>query len=266
MRSSGLLPLLLGLAIGLALGLYYSWAINPIEYVDTAPASLREDFKSDYLSLIASAYASSGDLPRAKARLAMFPDPHPATTLSQLAQTRLATGRPQSETQALARLAASLGDQPPPLASTAVSTIALPTAHIWPTSTPTQASLPTPTRTPSPTPGAPFELIDRERVCSSSLPNPLIQIEVIDATGRSVPGVEVLVIWDTGQDHFFTGLKPELGMGYGDFTMTEGVTYTMQLVESNTPVTGLMAEECIGDNGELFFGSWLLTFQQSPNG
>jgi hypothetical protein len=75
-----------------------------------------------------------------------------------------------------------------------------------------------------------------------------------------------LIIWDTGQDHFFTGLKPELGVGYGDFTMTEGVTYTMQLVESNTPVTGLMAEECIGDNGELFFGSWLLTFKQSPNG
>jgi hypothetical protein len=262
MRSNGWLPILLGLAIGLAIGLYYSWVINPIEYTDTAPASLREDFKSDYLTLVASAYASSGDLARAKARLIMFLDPDPASTLSQLAQTRLATGRPQSETQALAQLAAALSDRQIPLASTVISTATFSTSRIQPSSTPTTPPLPPPTKTASPTPGAPFELIDREKVCDADLPGPLIQVEVVDATGRSVPGVEVLVIWDTGQDHFFTGLKPELGVGYGDFTMTEGVTYTLQLIESKTPVTELMTEDCIGDKGELILSSWSLTFQQ----
>ena len=44
MRQSGWLPLLLGLGLGLAGGLFYSWIVNPVEYVETAPGSLREDF------------------------------------------------------------------------------------------------------------------------------------------------------------------------------------------------------------------------------
>jgi hypothetical protein len=262
MKRENWLPILLGLVIGLAIGLYYSWVINPVEYVETSPASLREDFKSDYLALIASAYAYSGDLARAEARIAIFQEPNPATTFSQLAQKRLAMGRPQSETRALALMAAALGERPTPLASVPAQTrIVSPSPTLY-TSTPTRTPLPPPTRTPTPTPGAPFELLDQEKVCDPDLYAPLIQVVVIDAAGRPVPGVEVLVVWDTGQDHFFTGLKPELGMGYGDFAMTEGTIYTVQVVKSETPITGLMAEDCIGDDDELFPGSWLLTFQQ----
>jgi len=262
MKRGGWLPLLVGFTLGLVIGLYYSWGVNPVKYLDTAPASLREDFKSDYLALIASAYAYSGDLVRAQARLSLFPDPNPAVTLSQQAQKRLAMGRPHSETQSLALLAAALGDRPTPLAFTpSQASVTLP-SPIEPTLTPTPTPLPPPTRTPTATPGAPFELLDQEKMCDPDLHAPLIQVEVVDAAGRPVPGVEVLVVWDTGQDHFFTGLKPELGLGYGDFAMTEGVTYTLQLTKSETPITGLMIEDCVGDEGDLYPCSWLLTFQQ----
>ena len=262
MKRGGWLPLLVGIALGLVVGLYYSWIVNPVEYVDTAPASLREDFKSDYIALIASAYAYSGDLVRAEVRLSLFPDPNPAVTLSQLAQKRLATGRPQSETQALALLAAALGDRPTPLASSPIQVSATLPSPEEPTLPPTLTPRPPPTRTPTATPGAPFELLDREKVCDPDLHAPLIQVEVLDAADRPVPGVEVLVVWDAGQDHFFTGLKPELGLGYGDFTMNEGVIYTLQLTKSETPITGLMVEDCVGDEGDLYPCSWLLTFQQ----
>ncbi|MBI1865988.1 MAG: HD-GYP domain-containing protein, partial [Nitrospirae bacterium] len=46
--------------------------------------------------------------------------------------------------------------------------------------------------------------------------------------------IEIVVVWDAGEDHFFTGLKPELGQGYADFTMTEGVSYTLRLAEPFT--------------------------------
>jgi len=46
-------------------------------------------------------------------------------------------------------------------------------------------------------------------VCDASLSPPLIQVEALDAQGAPVPGAEVLIVWDEGQDHFFTGLKPE---------------------------------------------------------
>ena len=48
-----------------------------------------------------------------------------------------------------------------------------------------------------------------------------------NANGDQIPGVEVDIIWDSGFDHFFTGLKPDLGAGYGDFTMTGGVVFTL---------------------------------------
>jgi hypothetical protein len=115
---------------------------------------------------------------------------------------------------------------------------------------------------PTATPIASLEFVEQQKVCDPDLQEPLIQVEVIDLNRRPVPGVEVLVIWDTGQDHFFTGLKPELGAGYGDFTMTEGLTYTVQLTLAERPITSLTVEDCT--EGDLTFqGSWLLTFQQT---
>ena len=243
----------LGFAIGLAGGLYYAWLISPVEYVETAPDSLRPDFRADYLGLIASAYASGGDLVRARTRLALFPDLDPVNELAALAQQRLAGGFAESEARALSELASALGQGPtrtptPTARGTSVSP------------TPSNTPRPTPTRRPTSTPGAAFMLTAREQVCDELLAEPLIQVVVLDAAGEAVPGQEVIVVWDTGQDHFFTGLKPELGLGYGDFTMTEGVSYTLQLADSPQPITNLVTHEC--ENGETFLGSWLLRFEQ----
>ena len=70
--------LLTAVILGIALGLWYSWVGSPAEYVDTAPDSLRTDFKDVYRVTIASAYAATGDIARAKARLALLGDDDPA--------------------------------------------------------------------------------------------------------------------------------------------------------------------------------------------
>ncbi len=254
-------PLLFGIVLGLGLGVYYAWVVNPVEYLETAPAALRDEYKADYYNLIALAYASTGDIERAQSRLAQIPDTNPAGTLSQLAQTRLAAGRPENEVRALAMLAAALGERPAPFESTPS-----PQSDTSPTpATPTRTATitrPPRTNTPTATPGAPFEVVEKELICDPDLAAPLIQIEVIDAAGDPVAGIEALIVWDEGEDHFFTGLKPELGIGYADFTMQVGVSYTLQLIDSDFPVTGLSAEACDGEDGETFPGSWLLTLQQ----
>ncbi len=261
MNKGKWLPLVIGLLLGIAAGLYYAWVVNPVEYLETAPAALRDEYKADYYSLIALAYASTDDLERAQSRLAQIPDPDYASTLSQLAQIRLAAGRPEREVRALALLAAALGESPAPFATTPSTQGDSSPTPATATRTATITRLPR-TNTPTATPGAPFEMVEKELVCNLDLKVPLIQIEVIDAAGQPVPGIEALVIWDEGEDHFFTGLKPELGIGYADFTMQVGVSYTLQLVDADIPVTGLFAEECAGEDGETFPGSWLLTFQQ----
>lgn len=259
MNRPRLLLSLLGFILGLAAGLAYSWILNPVEYTDTAPASLRQDFKEDHLSLIAAAYAASGDLNRARARLALLGVIASPEEMSRLAQSRLAAGRPESEARALAQLAAVLGERPSPLIGTPSAT---PAQNNLPTATTSPSPTIRPSPTPSPTPGAPYVLIEQETLCDPALPDPLIQILVQDAAGDGVPGVQILVVWDEGQDRFYTGLKPELGAGYADFTMEPGVTYSLQLLEGESAITGIVSGECATSSGESFSGSLLLIFQQ----
>ena len=262
MRRASTLPMLFGLALGLAAGLYYSWRVDPVAYIDTDPSSLRADYKAEYLSLVASAYAATGDLERARLRLAWLALPEPAETLSRMAQSRLAASGLETEARALAALAAALGERPLPVLKTPApgETPATPTASPTVAPTPTRAASPT----PSPTPGSAFELVDREAICDPALGESLLQIEVLDAAGEGVPGIQVLVIWDEGQDRFYTGLKPELGLGYADFSMQPGTVYSLQLSQATIPITGLAAEDCVGPEGESYPGSIQLTFQQPP--
>jgi len=276
------LYLLTGLVIGLAVGLLVAWVIAPVELVDVPPSTLAESFKSEYRALIASAYVANGDLGRAEARLALLGDPNPSRALAAQAQLTLAQGGSEELARALGLLSAVLAGEleptqgPQPTASLTPSpqetennpSDAEPTS----TSAPTQTSTPTvtatlgtsaqPSRTPTATQGAAFQLQGIEKVCDPLLDPPLIQVYVEDAARNPVPGVEGIVSWEGDEDHFFTGLKPEYGLGYADFSMTPGVIYLLRLVEGAESVTGLTPENCTGENQPDFWGSWQVTFVQ----
>lgn len=143
-----------------------------------------------------------------------------------------------------------------------VSSSATPTQTPRATMTPTITGTPRPTRTPTITPGAPFVLKKRDMVCNQTLGEALIQVQAYDAADNPVPGLEAVITWDGGENHFFTGLKPELGLGYADFTMTPGVTYTLQLAQGGQPIADLTPPECELRGGERYWGSWRMTFVQ----
>ena len=297
--------LLTGLIIGAALGMAYAWG-RPVQYTNTAPNSLRADYKDQYRSLIASAYLANGDLVRARARLELLQDPDLYRVLAEQAQRTLAGGEASQEARALGLLAVALGQAPAtvspeeeassaaspaaatlsspsptgttpvtpaitlstitpatsPAAGTPTPVSAVPTTRSSPTartSVPTGTSLPT--RTATSTPGAPFALDQQELVCDPKLGGPLIQVETYDAARQPVPGVEVVVNWEGGEDHFFTGIKSEINPGYADFDMTPGVSYTLRLVEGGQPIS-LTASECEKAGGERYWGSWKLVFIQ----
>jgi len=88
----------------------------------------------------------------------------------------------------------------------------------------------------------------------------LLQVLVEDQSGAPLSSVEAIVTWDGGEDHFFTGLKPELGNGYSDFVMTPGVVYTIRLAEGSEIVLDLTPSECETPSGSRYWGSWLLRF------
>ncbi len=58
-----------GLVIGLALGLFYTWAIEPVDLVNTYPSLLRTDHRHDWIRMAALSYAADGNIERVRARL-----------------------------------------------------------------------------------------------------------------------------------------------------------------------------------------------------
>lgn len=282
--------LLTGIVIGALLGLAIAWLVVPREYQDTSPASLRANFKDEYRALIAAAYVANGNLPRAKARLDLLRDRDPVRTLAEQAQRTLAEGRSPREAQALGLLAVALEQGSPPpftvaptaglpsLVPTSISGTPSPetslppaspspqaTATSSPSAVPTATSVstgePLPTRTPTSTQQAPLVLQEKNFICDPSLAGPLLQV-VVNNQDQPVPGVEATVRWEGGEDHFFTGMKPEIGLGYADYTMMPGVVYTLQLAGGGQPVPDLTPAECEAAGGSRYWGSWLLIFSQ----
>jgi len=74
---------LLAILVGAALGGAYGWLVNPVQYVDTSPDTLRVDYKADYVLMVAEAYRHEQDLPLAVRRLALLGNPSPADQVSQ---------------------------------------------------------------------------------------------------------------------------------------------------------------------------------------
>ncbi len=107
-----------------------------------------------------------------------------------------------------------------------------------------------------------FVLQETRLVCNTVQKDPLIQVQLNDAAGQPVAGIEVIVKWDQGEDHFFTGLQPEIGLGYGDFLMTPNVVYSIQISGNAQLVNDLQAAECISEDESRYWGSWLLIFSQ----
>ena len=101
--------LITGVVLGIILGILFAWVISPVEYVDTAPESLTNEFKDQYRVLIASAYVANGDLVRAKARRGLLGEADIYLVVAEQAQQMLAEGGSVEEAQALGRLALALG-------------------------------------------------------------------------------------------------------------------------------------------------------------
>jgi hypothetical protein len=250
--------LLGGLVLGLALGLFYARVLSPVSYADTDPHALRPQARDAYRLMIATAYGADGDLGRARARLALVDESDPARSLAAQAQQLVASGGSSQDARRLALLAASLGKQPdagtPAPAVSPSAAAPTQTAEILtptPSLTPASALVLTPVPTPSLTPTlhAPFVLERATPVCDPTLGAPLIQVQVRDFFLAGIPGIPVQVTWNGGQDTFYTGLKPQQGAGYADFSMTPGVVYTLRLGDGGAPVENLTAAACPAPTG-----------------
>jgi hypothetical protein len=278
---------LLGLLVGFGIGLIYAWVISPIRYVDTNPATLRTDFKDQFRLAIAASYAANHNLDRAKARLILLGDQDPIQELTAQAQRMLGAGEAFNIIQDVAALATDLqsgtasvsptitavptsiqvqGPQtqalPAPNTSTPTEVISSPTIESTSTQAIFDTPTPRPTRTPVPTAGAPIQLASQDQVCNPNLTDGLMQITVLDSHHHQMAGMEIIITWNGGEEHFFTGFKPEIANGYADYIMQPGIIYTARVGQSGVPAPNLSAPACPDSNGQTYTGGLKLTFQQ----
>lgn len=134
---------------------------------------------------------------------------------------------------------------------------------ITPTATFTRTPFPTftplPTLTATATLSPPYFLLEQALVCEPTYEDAVIQIIVQNAAAEGVPGVEIILQSDQGEEYFFTGLKPELGLGYADYAMTPQNTYSLHIADGGEPVD-LFVPECSDEQDERYWGSWRLVF------
>lgn len=285
--------LLTGLMIGLVIGLIYAWVFDPVQYVDALPSGLKADTKDQYRIMIAMAYQVDANQGRARQRLALLNDSNPAQALIAQAQrsgevgsreakalTALAeaynprsTGQPSSTpfltvTQ-ITRVSTGVQSPTPTLDPGQVVRTAtlVPTAThtITPTITLTLPGTlpPRPTLRPSPTLGTPFAFKDKQKVCDPNSPA-LLQVEVFNSTNQPVSGAQIRVTWPpNSNDVFYTGLIPDISLGYADFQMVPKTIYGVQVWENGEIVNGLSTHDCSQPDGSgTFQGGWKIRFAQ----
>jgi hypothetical protein len=98
----------LGLIVGLVAGLLYGWLIQPVEFVDTTPDSLRADYRTDYVLMVAEAFQAEQDLNLASRRLAVLGPAQPHTMVETALVYAQEEGFIQSDLARLENLADEL--------------------------------------------------------------------------------------------------------------------------------------------------------------
>ena len=286
--------LLTGLLLGFLAGLIYTSWIAPVRLINTEPKILSSTAKDEYRRLIALAYASNKDLGRASARLSLLGDEIPTTALLDTSTRLRKKNAPLAAVQALENLARDLQTghkqiekSQPSLTPTSQpdqekekketdssgsiedssgteAALGVQTATPIPTkpTTPVEPTYSSPIAlTPIPSMDVAFTLLKQRQVCDPSLPAGLIQIMVEDGEGDPLAGVRITVAWGDGQEEtFYSGLYPQISLGYADFQMQPSQRYWLKVGNSDDLISDLEMPSCTNNEGSTYGGGWLLYF------
>ncbi|MEW6402370.1 MAG: hypothetical protein AB1649_11255 [Chloroflexota bacterium] len=97
MSSQNWIKIAVALIIGIGLGLAYGLFIDPVQYADATPNILREDYRADYVLMVAEAYQGEQNPELAARRLAILGSESPAEFVSSTIEYARVNGFSQDE-------------------------------------------------------------------------------------------------------------------------------------------------------------------------
>ncbi len=71
------------IGLGVVLGIFYAEQVNPVEVVDAPPDTLRVDYKTDYVLMVAEVYSLDKNPSQAARHLALLSSEPPIDTVNQ---------------------------------------------------------------------------------------------------------------------------------------------------------------------------------------
>ncbi len=105
-----------GIVLGAALAVLIGWVVLPLQQQEVSPNSMRDDYRVEYVRLVAVAYRAGADLVVAEQRLREL-DVTPFTApLVDLAEVWIEAGRSAELVVPLAELARAFGVDTPAMA------------------------------------------------------------------------------------------------------------------------------------------------------
>jgi hypothetical protein len=104
---------LIAILVGLALGLAYGWLISPVRYIDTSPNTLRIDYKTDYVLMVAEVFQNENNLDMAFRRLALLGADKPEELVAQAIQFAQKAGYTDADVTRMQTLMSALQTRSP---------------------------------------------------------------------------------------------------------------------------------------------------------
>ncbi len=108
MRIFRIFLFFIAILVGLAAGLYFAWNMNPPGPGESSLSTLRKDYRTDYVLMVAEVFQSEGDVPRAVQRLAGLGSESPARLTQQAILSARELNYSNSDVETLARLSQRL--------------------------------------------------------------------------------------------------------------------------------------------------------------
>lgn len=118
MRIKRLVWFFITIALGIAGGISYGWLVNPVKYVNTPLYSLRDDYKADFVLMVAEAYQNEHDLIAAKDDLLMLQNESPVRLVQQAVITGQELGYSNRDIELLGKLLQDLQSISAPVEAT----------------------------------------------------------------------------------------------------------------------------------------------------
>ncbi|HJS20133.1 MAG TPA: hypothetical protein VJ785_15400 [Anaerolineales bacterium] len=108
MKSKRWVFIVLALLAGIGLGLAYGWIIDPVDFFDLTPDTLRADYKADYVLMVAEEYRVEQDPGLAARRLAVFGSQSPSAIAASGLEYARSQGLPDSDTVLIQELVTAM--------------------------------------------------------------------------------------------------------------------------------------------------------------